>query len=306
MRSLGFAFRMATKDARVFVHTFAFGNPTIIALAIVDSLTSDTDLFGTGPDAADAKNRGSAYISTHLFCFSLWFWIVGYIYINLNKDLKRDEEAPAPADAPPPDAPASQPLIAGQPPDDVTGDQTPPAETARHWWSPVTDAVSRAWDAVVAGVAWCAGWVSWAWHLLPPMARDIISRLFNPAFLGVLIGMIFLFAQPVRDFFIVKDAPLRIIGNTMSLLDQATVPLCLVIVGANMAKGPMKTRISNWAIFLGIVIRYLLLPAAFVSVIYLCYCYGLFGDDPMFYLILFIETSIRFPASHPQRNAARI
>ena len=90
MRSIAYISGMKTKDARVFVHTFSFGNPTIIALAIVDSLTTDSTMFGEGADATAAKKRGTAYISTHLFMFSICFWIVGYIYINLNKE-KEDE-----------------------------------------------------------------------------------------------------------------------------------------------------------------------------------------------------------------------
>ncbi|EKE39077.1 hypothetical protein ENUP19_0341G0048 [Entamoeba nuttalli] len=281
MRGIAFVSNMSTKDSRVFVHTFSFGNPTVIALAIIDSLTTDTTLFGEGAAAQQAKKRGSAYISTHLFMFSLLFWILGYIYINLNKT---NDEDTLPLVQP--SEPSKEALNDHKNDDKPT---EPIFEETPHWYDPISNSIKFVWNFIIKIWDIFTSFVSKQWNRLPKMVREIISKLFNPAFLAVFFGMLFLFVKPLYNFFF--TGPLRIVGNTMKVLDQATVPLCLMIVGANMARGPVASGVSPWTIMSGIVMKYAILPFAFVSVIYLCYLYNVFIDDPVFVLIMCIESA---------------
>nr|BAN40290.1 hypothetical protein, conserved [Entamoeba invadens] len=296
MRSIAYASKLCTKDARVFVHAFSFGNPTVIALAILDSLCADTTLFGTGNEAQQAKKRGSAYISTHLFMFSLLFWILGYIYINLNKEkeevlplVTEQQLTPQPTPNPPQESDKPSEIITDNHKSDDEVLDEDQNNTGKKWYTPVLNFFVMIWNWIVKVYTLVTGFILKMWYKLPPMARDIIDKLFNPAFLAVFFGMFFLFVKPLYNFFF--TGPLRIVGNTMKLLDNATVPLCLIIVGANMARGPVKNAVSPLTVIAGLSIKYALLPAAFISVIYLMYLYNVFIDDPVFILILCIETA---------------
>ncbi|KAL7717330.1 Auxin efflux carrier family protein [Entamoeba marina] len=74
-------FRLETKLKRVFVFTIAFGNTMYIPLALVDSLTSETDIFKDG-----SKERGGAYICTFLLGATTFYWTYGYSYMQKNQD----------------------------------------------------------------------------------------------------------------------------------------------------------------------------------------------------------------------------
>lgn len=66
-------------DARVFTFTLGFSNVMYIPLAIVESLTSETDELGL-----NAKTIGFSYICTYQLTFMITFFVFGYNYINLN------------------------------------------------------------------------------------------------------------------------------------------------------------------------------------------------------------------------------
>ncbi|KAL7719330.1 Auxin efflux carrier family protein [Entamoeba marina] len=289
-RGIAYISGMCTKDARVFVHTFSFGNPTVIALAITKSVTSDTELFGNTAESTKAYSRASAYISTHLFIFSLLFWILGYIYINLNRDSKTEEALPL-----------IQPVEEHKKDDgDEKKEQSESddskEEKEKHWYSPVTNFFKKTWHFISKTYKNIKEKVLKVWYKLPSPVRnilakiyDIVDKILNPAFMGVLLGVILLFWHDAWEFLFNGKA--RMIGGVFKILDQATVPLCLMIVGANMAKGPKSSNAHPLTIGAGITMKYAILPACFISVIYLCYVYDVFIDDPMFVLVMCIETA---------------
>ena len=87
-------FKIDKLTTRVFVYSIAFGNTMYIPLALVDSITSESTMFG-----ANAKELGGAYICTYLLLSTLIYWIFGYSYIQRNqievdelKIVKQNEE----------------------------------------------------------------------------------------------------------------------------------------------------------------------------------------------------------------------
>ncbi|BFU26063.1 transporter, auxin efflux carrier family protein [Entamoeba histolytica HM-1:IMSS-B] len=73
-------FKLDRLTTRVFVYAISFGNTMYIPLALVDSITSETTLFGL-----NGKDRGGAYICTFLLMSTLIYWVFGYSFIQKNQ-----------------------------------------------------------------------------------------------------------------------------------------------------------------------------------------------------------------------------
>ncbi|ELP88372.1 hypothetical protein EIN_228350 [Entamoeba invadens IP1] len=73
-------FRLEQNVRRVFVYSVAFGNMMYIPLALVDSMTSESSIFGE-----NANERGGAYICTFILMSTLIYWVFGYSYIQKNQ-----------------------------------------------------------------------------------------------------------------------------------------------------------------------------------------------------------------------------
>ena len=73
-------FRLDKLTTRVFVYSIAFGNTMYIPLALVDSITSESSIFGE-----NGKEIGGAYICTYLLLSTLIYWIFGYSYVQRNQ-----------------------------------------------------------------------------------------------------------------------------------------------------------------------------------------------------------------------------
>ncbi|XP_074278618.1 protein PIN-LIKES 3-like [Silene latifolia] len=86
--------------------------------------------------------------------------------------------------------------------------------------------------------------------------KAVLAPTTIAAAVGFFIGMIPLF----RKLLFGKNAPLRVVADTTSMIRDAAIPLATLIIGANLLKGLKGSRVKLTIILGIIVVRYIILP----------------------------------------------
>ncbi|ELP87722.1 hypothetical protein EIN_410550 [Entamoeba invadens IP1] len=297
MYIIGKLFKLDTKTRRVFVYSISFGNTMYIPLALVDSITSETDLFGD-----NGKEKGGAYICAYLIATSLIYWIFGYTYIQKNqvatdeenkKQIKLEDELltvqhedSTKVEKNELNTDAEQKSLTNEksqvdtkeiPQTTLLDEETKLSIFKRHL-SNLYEKVKHMFS-IVHGLYL---------KYIPASVRLGLSKLVNPPTLATIFGLFMVIINPVRDLFF-DGGKFDIIGRTLSYIGSAAVICALFILGGNLSSGPRGGKIRWYVIIIGLFTRLVIVPAICIGINYLLWYYKFIPTDNMFFFIVSIE-----------------
>ncbi|XP_020271053.1 protein PIN-LIKES 3-like isoform X1 [Asparagus officinalis] len=129
--------------------------------------------------------------------------------------------------------------------------------------------------------------------LLRRLSRIIdIKKLFAPASIGVIIGLIIGSVPQIKRWIIGQGAPLRVIQDSATLLGNGTIPCIHLITGGNLTKGLQGPTIK-FSIILGVmIVRYIALPLIGIFIVQWAVHLGLVHSDPLYHFILLLQYAV--------------
>ena len=117
-------------------------------------------------------------------------------------------------------------------------------------------------------------------------------QLATPPNISLLLGLVIALISPVRGWLVSSDpdkrAPLSFFMDTLKIIGAVNVPMGIVNVGAALSRLSIKPQISFKVIFSIFSIKFFLMPAVGISLIYLMtyVAHVIPSDDKMFLFVI--------------------
>ena len=120
--------------------------------------------------------------------------------------------------------------------------------------------------------------------------RDISFRqFFPPPVIGVIIGVVFGLTPFLKEMTCSNSGLLNPFYKAASIIAMGTVPCALLLLGGNLAGGPVKGAVSKSSIFSVILVRLIIFPALAILLVYLLRRFGLIPSSLLLALVLVVE-----------------
>ena len=292
-------FKLDKYTRRIFVYSVVFGNTMYLPLAMVESITSESNVFGP-----NAKETGTAYICTFLLLGTLIYWILGYSYVKRNQDdveqLQRKNENETNDEMKSKMKSEDYPLIENVNKnnknevinqtveiemmilkDDIENKQENIIEENKNKENVIETQPNKLKQIITTVKSYC--------EKIPEPIRRIIRNVLAPPSVATLLGILFILMYPVRDFFF-GDGGLSIIGRSFKYLGSAAVISALFILGGNLSNGPSGGTIKWYVIAIAVLLRMIIVPCICIALNFVLWFYGVLPSDPMFFFVCCIES----------------
>ncbi|KAL9327210.1 hypothetical protein ACSQ67_007855 [Phaseolus vulgaris] len=105
-------------------------------------------------------------------------------------------------------------------------------------------------------------------------------------------GFLFGGIEWLRNLIIGREAPLRVIQDSIQLLGDGTIPCITVLLGGNLTQGMQSSSIEPLVLICIIIARLVLLPAIGFCVVRGAANFGLLPLDPLFQYVLVMQYAL--------------
>ncbi|XP_011018693.1 PREDICTED: uncharacterized protein LOC105121661 [Populus euphratica] len=122
--------------------------------------------------------------------------------------------------------------------------------------------------------------------------KPSIRRLFAPAIIGAIVGLMIGIIPPFRKVLIGDSAPLHAVVDSADMVGKAAIPIMNLIWGANLLKGLKGSKVPLLVIISIVAIRYIILPILGVVIIKYAIHFGLVRSDPLYQLVLLLQFAL--------------
>ncbi|XP_042507349.1 protein PIN-LIKES 3-like isoform X1 [Macadamia integrifolia] len=119
-----------------------------------------------------------------------------------------------------------------------------------------------------------------------------LKTLFAPSTTAAIVGFSVGTVPQIKRLMIGESAPLRVIGDSASLLGEGAIPAITLIMGGNLLRGLRGSEIHASIIVGIIVVRYIALPLLGILVIKGALHIGLVYPDPLYMFILHLHFAV--------------
>ncbi|KAG8480575.1 hypothetical protein CXB51_024515 [Gossypium anomalum] len=124
------------------------------------------------------------------------------------------------------------------------------------------------------------------------MRSESLRKIFAPATIAAIVGVLIGIATPIRKTFIGDNAPLRVIYSAAELIGNTGIPSITLIVGANLLKGLSGSGVGPSVIIGILIIRNIFLPVSGIGVIKAAKHLSLVDEDSFYLFTLLIQYAI--------------
>jgi predicted permease len=116
-----------------------------------------------------------------------------------------------------------------------------------------------------------------------------LRQFFPPPVIGILLGVAFGLIPPLKQMSCSSSGLLNPFFNAASVIAQGTVPCALLLLGGNLANGPVKGTVNKRSIFSVILIRLITFPILAIIAVYVLRYFGLIPSSLLLALVLIVE-----------------
>ncbi|MHB9138035.1 MAG: AEC family transporter [Victivallaceae bacterium] len=116
-----------------------------------------------------------------------------------------------------------------------------------------------------------------------------LRQFFPPPVIGMLLGVVFGLTPFLRQASCSSSGLLNPFFNAASVIAQGTVPCALLLLGGNLANGPVKGTVNRRSIFSVIFIRLITFPILAIIFVYVLRHFGLIPSSLLLALVLVVE-----------------
>jgi predicted permease len=121
----------------------------------------------------------------------------------------------------------------------------------------------------------------------------VLAELKNPPSLSCFLALLVGTTPALKALFFSSDGLLRVVGSTIDMVGNCTVPLIVILLGATLEAGPGAVPMPFRVIVAVCVCRLLLMPLIGLGVVMGAYSVGLFKcPDPMFLLVMLLQNTM--------------
>ncbi len=114
-------------------------------------------------------------------------------------------------------------------------------------------------------------------------------QFFPPPVIGMLIGVAFGLTPFLKEITCSNSGLLNPFYKAASIIGLGTVPCALLLLGGNLADGPVKGVVSKRSIFSVILVRLIIFPVLAILLVYLLRRFGLIPSSLLLALVLVVE-----------------
>lgn len=122
--------------------------------------------------------------------------------------------------------------------------------------------------------------------------KPSIRRLFAPAIIGAIVGLMIGIIPPFRKVLIGDRAPLHAVEDSAYMVGKAAIPIITLILGANLLKGLKGSKVPLLVIIGIVAVRYIILPILGVVIIKYAIHFGLVRSDPLYQFVLLLQFAL--------------
>eukprot|EP01095_Lingulamoeba_sp_RSL-Kostka_P011601 TRINITY_DN445_c0_g1_i1.p1 TRINITY_DN445_c0_g1~~TRINITY_DN445_c0_g1_i1.p1 ORF type:complete len:425 (-),score=137.00 TRINITY_DN445_c0_g1_i1:74-1348(-) len=138
-------------------------------------------------------------------------------------------------------------------------------------------------------------------YKLISFGKSFFKRIWTPPTIAVLLGFIIGVVGPLKYLFFGSEdsnedgetssqfIPLGFLTGAMNMLGAAALPCAMMVLGANLSKGPATSVISKKTIILASVTKLIIIPLISVILTVALSYYNILPDDPVLKFVLMIE-----------------
>lgn len=137
---------------------------------------------------------------------------------------------------------------------------------------------------------WGIGYPYLAHQPLRALRRE---HFLSPPIIAALIGLVLGVVPFLHSVCVAEGAPLRVLLDAASVVGEGVIPCALLVLGANLADTPSDSADLPLRTYVGVACgRLVLMPALGVLYVLLLHQAGWLPADPMFALVLLIESAV--------------
>eukprot|EP00798_Chlamydomonas_sp_ICE-L_P014763 gene14763-20814_t len=120
--------------------------------------------------------------------------------------------------------------------------------------------------------------------------KPLLKGMFTPPTISYMLGIVVSSIAPLREAFFSRGGALQLVGEVTSAVGDLTVPLLMIVLGANLAKGPgVGSTLRCSSIVLTCIGRLLLMPLLSIGMVAIPYAAGWLGlIEPMAVIVMMI------------------
>ncbi|KOM32125.1 protein PIN-LIKES 7-like [Vigna umbellata] len=130
------------------------------------------------------------------------------------------------------------------------------------------------------------------WHRMTETVGHFLTELMSPPTIATFFGFLFGGVEWLRNLIIGREAPLRVILDSIQLLGDGTIPCITVLLGGNLTQGMQSSSVQPLVVICIIIARLVLLPAIGFFVVRGAANFGLLPLDPLFQYVLVIQYAL--------------
>ncbi|ESW28253.1 hypothetical protein PHAVU_003G271200 [Phaseolus vulgaris] len=129
-------------------------------------------------------------------------------------------------------------------------------------------------------------------HRVMETVGQILTEVMSPPTIATFLGFLFGGIECLRNLIIGREAPLRVIQDSIQLLGDGTIPCITVLLGGNLTQGMQSSSIEPLVLICIIIARLVLLPAIGFCVVRGAANFGLLPLDPLFQYVLVMQYAL--------------
>lgn len=121
----------------------------------------------------------------------------------------------------------------------------------------------------------------------------VLAELKNPPSLSCFLALLVGTTPALKALFFSDDGLLRVVGSTIDMVGDCTVPVIVILLGATLEAGPGAVPMPFQVIVAVCVCRLVLMPLLGLGIVMGAYSVGLFKcPDPMFLLVMLLQNTM--------------
>lgn len=141
------------------------------------------------------------------------------------------------------------------------------------------------------GLSTCLWGIGYPYLSGMKMRRALADKLLSPPIVAMLVGAGVGVCPPLKGLFHGAGAPLAMVTAAADLLGAAAIPCAMLVLGANLARGPGRGGVGAPVVAAVSLVRLVVMPGVGVGLVLLLKWAGLLPRDPVFRLVLLLEAA---------------
>ena len=318
---LSLFFKLDLKTRRIFLFSFTFGNTTYLPLALIESITTETDMF-----VEDATDRGTFYLATFILINAFIYWLVGYPFLrrsfveeqqqqlnltqnndneivenqieleienqnefddennNNNNTVENEEEN------------KNIENIKNQMNNEEEENEIKNEENNKENEKELINEnnqnnqhnIGEENNVQIDQNSLKFKIIRILKLIFSKLPGPVQRFLFSPLFPVLCRVSVFIIILPIRHIFF-NDGVLSIVGRSMNFLGSAAITTTFLLLGADFSRLPKQLNIKWYILILAIIVRLIIVPIICVGILYVLWIFNVIPKDPLYFFVISIE-----------------